>query len=196
MMKENVLYWLTWLCKNSLQGAYVFFHHSPCIVWTLSEARAALSTGIWGLPAERWRKIQEWSQYGLVNVEKEMKIRNHQTMIEQSSCREGGEGRLWVSWLPLQPERPYPHSTYIRIPPNQASREHMGSLAWLMVRANSLNIEWSYMVRRERNELTFVDKNYIRFCVQNNRRFHILIINIILEFICSCLSFHWFSHYS
>ena len=85
---------------------------------------------VWGPPAEKWWKVQEWSWYRLKSIEKEKKIRNHQTMTKQSSLRAGGESWLWVFWLPLQPERTDSNSTHMRIPPSQATRGQMGSLVW------------------------------------------------------------------
>lgn len=92
------------------------------VAWTLLGSRAALSTGVWGQAAKKWWKVQEWSWCRLKSIEKEKKIRNHQTMTKQSSLRAGGESWLWVFRLPLQPERTYSHSTHMRIPPSQATR--------------------------------------------------------------------------
>ena len=73
------------------------------VVWTLLGSRAALSTGIWGPPAKKWWKLQEWSWCRLESIEKEMKIRNHQIMTKESNFRAGGESWLWVFQHPLQP---------------------------------------------------------------------------------------------
>ena len=162
MMKKKWFVLLINLALQKLTAGWFMFSLTTChVVWTLLGSRAALSTRIWGPPAEKWWKVQEWSWYRLKSIEKEKKIRNHQTMTKQSSLRAGGESWLWVFWLPLQPERTDSNSTHMRIPPSQATRGQMGSLVWWMVHASSLNIEWKYIVRIKRNELTSVDKNYI-----------------------------------
>ena len=69
------------------------------------------------------------------SIEKERKIRNHQTVTKQSSFRAGGESWPWVFRLPLQPERPYSHSTDMRILPSQAIQEDSWALwsgEWFM----------------------------------------------------------------
>ena len=151
---------------------HVFSYHLPC---SMDFFGVQGCSEHWDLGTTSW-EVVESTRMKLVqirsnltaaavaeSIEKEMKIRNHQTMTKQSSFRAGGESWLWVFWLPLQPERPYSHSTHMRIPPGQATRGQMGSLVWWMVHANSLNIEWKYIVRVKRNELTSVDKNYIYF---------------------------------